>query len=152
MHESQFLEGAGMGNFGFGAYLVGAAFWMFIGAICVAGIIADYQKRRLNVDLLRTLIEKGQTLDPAVVIKLISPDTLDQRTDPTDLKLGGIIVTAAGIGVILMAYFIARLAPVALYPIIAGGIVTICVGIGLLIGAKVVAGARERDRLGKSPP
>lgn len=141
-----------MGNFGFGAYLVGASFWMFIGAICVAGIIADYQKRRLNVDLLRTLIEKGQTLDPAVVTKLISPDTLDQRTDPTDLKLGGIIVTAAGIGVILMAYFIARLAPVALYPIIAGGIVTICVGIGLLIGAKVVADARERDRPGKSPP
>jgi hypothetical protein len=136
----------------FGAYLVGVAFWMFIGAISVAGIIADYQKRRLNVGLLRTIIEKGQALDPAVVTKLISPDA-DGRTDPTDLKLGGVIVTAAGVGIFLMSYFVARVAPVALYPIMAGGIVTICVGIGLLIGAKVVADAREREeRLGKSAP
>jgi hypothetical protein len=136
----------------FGPYLLGVAFWMFIGAICVAGIIADYQKRRLNVDLLRSLVEKGQALDPAVVTRLISPDALDERTDPTDLKLGGIIVTAAGIGVFLMSFFIARLAPVALFPIMAGGIVTICVGIGLLIGAKVVANARAQERLGKSAP
>jgi hypothetical protein len=137
----------------FGPYLLGVAFWIFIGAICVAGMIADYQKRRLNVDLLRTLVEKGQALDPAVMAKLISPhDALDERTDPTDLKLGGIIVTAAGIGVFLMSFLIARLAPVALFPIMAGGIVTICVGIGLLIGAKVVADARARERLGKSAP
>ena len=106
---------------GFGAYLVGVAFWMFIGAICVAGIIADYQKRRLNVDLLRTLIEKGQALDPAVVTKLISPNAVVERADPTDIKLGGIIVTAVGIGIFLMSFFIARIAPVALFPIMAGG-------------------------------
>jgi hypothetical protein len=141
-----------MGNLGFGAYLVGAAFWLFIGVVAVAGIIADYQKRRLNVDLLRTLIEKGQALDPAVMTKLISPQALDERTDPTDLKLGGIIVTAAGVGVFLMSFFIARIAPVALYPIMAGGIVTICVGIGLLLSAKAVADARERERLNKSAP
>jgi len=137
---------------GLGPYMLGVAFWMFIGAICVAGIIADYQKRRLNVDLLRTLIEKGQALDPAVVTKLISPAARDERTDPTDLKIGGIIVTAAGIGVFLMSFFIAQIAPVALYPIMAGGIVTLCVGIGLLMGAKAVADARERERLGKSAP
>jgi len=95
----------------FGPYLLGVAFWMFIGAICVAGIIADYQKRRLNVDLLRSLVEKGHALDPAVVTKLISPEARDERTDPTDLKLGGIIVTAAGVGVFLMSFFIARLTP-----------------------------------------
>jgi hypothetical protein len=140
-------------SIGFGAYLVGVAFWIFIGAVGIAGIIADYQKRRLNVDLLRTIIEKGQALDPAVVTKLISPDATDQRIDPTDLELGGIIVTAAGVGIFLTSYFVARVAPVALYPIMAGGVVTICVGIGLLIGAKVVADAREREeRMGKSAP
>lgn len=136
----------------FGPYLLGVAFWVFIGAICVAGIVADYQKRRLNVELLRSLIEKGQALDSTVVTKLISPDAFNERTDPTDLKLGGIIVTAAGIGVFAISYFIARVAPIALYPIMGGGVVTICVGIGLLIGAKVVANARERERLGKSAP
>jgi len=45
---------------GFGAYTVGVAFWMFIGAVAIAGIITDYQKRRLNVELLRAIVEKGQ--------------------------------------------------------------------------------------------
>lgn len=40
----------------------------------------------------------------------------------------------------------------ALYPIMAGGIVTICVGVGLLIEAKVLADARERERIAKSAP
>ena len=136
----------------FGPYMLGVAFWMFIGAICVAGIIADYQKRRLNVELLRTLIEKGQALDPALVAKLISPDALNERVDPADLKLGGIITTASGVGIFLMSYSISRLAPVALYPIMAGGTVVICVGIGLLIGARAMADARDRERSNKSAP
>ena len=136
----------------FGPYMLGVAFWMFIGAICVAGIIADYQKRRLNVELLRTLIEKGQALDPALVTKLISPDALNERVDPADLKLGGIITTASGVGIFLMSYSISRLAPVALYPIMAGGTVVICVGIGLLIGARAMADARDRERSNKSAP
>src|SRR5258708_34063705 len=105
-----------MGNFSCGAYLVGVAFWLFIGMVAVAAIITDYQKRRLNVDLLRTLIEKGQALDPAVVTKLISPDAADRSVDPLYLKLGGIIVTPAGIGLFLMSFFIARIAPVAIIP------------------------------------
>jgi uncharacterized protein DUF6249 len=139
-------------SIGFGAYMVGVAFWMFIGAVAIAGIITDYQKRRLNVDLLRTIIEKGQPLDPALVTKLISPDVAEGRVDPEDLKLGGIITTASGIGIFLMSFFIGRLAPLALYPILAGGTIVVCVGIGLLIGAKATADARERERLNKSAP
>jgi hypothetical protein len=141
-----------MRNFGFGAYLVGVAFWVFIGAVAIAGIIADYQKRRLNVDLLRAIIEKGQSIDPAMVAKLMSPEALDERTDPLDLKLGGIITTAAGVGLVFMAYFISRIAPVALYPILGSGVITICVGIGLIVGAKAMADARERERTNKSAP
>jgi hypothetical protein len=136
---------------GFGPYLVGVAFWMFIGAVAIAGIITDYQKRRLNVELLRAIIEKGQAVDPALVTKLVSPDALDDRVDPADLKLGGIITTASGIGIFLVSFFISQLAPVALYPIMAGGTVVICVGIGLLIGAKAMAAARE-ERLKKLAP
>jgi hypothetical protein len=135
---------------GLGPYMLGVAFWLFVGGVSIAGIISDYQKRRLNVDLLRTLIEKGQAIDPALVTKLISPDALDERTDPADLKLGGIITTATGVGIFLMSYFIGRFASGALYPVMAGGTVIICVGVGLLIGAKVVAGARERERLNAS--
>jgi hypothetical protein len=139
-----------MDHMGNGAYLVGVAFWVFIGVVSVAGLIADHQKRRLNVDLLRTIVEKGQPLDPALVAKLLSQEARDERTDPMDLKLGGIITTASGAGIFLMSYFVGRFAPAALYPMMAGGVVAICVGIGLIIGAKAVADARERERLDKS--
>jgi hypothetical protein len=34
----------------------------------------------------------------------------------------------------------------------AGGTIVICVGVGLLIGAKAMTDARERERLNKSTP
>jgi hypothetical protein len=135
-----------MGN---GAYLVGVAFWVFVGAVSIAGIIADHKKRTLGVDLLRAMIEKGQPLDPALVEKVMSQQASDQRVDPTGLKLGGIIVTAIGIGLLPMAYFIGKLAPIAVYPILGASVIAIIVGVALLVGAKVVADARERERLNK---
>jgi hypothetical protein len=138
---------------GFGAYLVGVAFWVFVGAVAVAQIMADYQKRRMNVDLLRTIIEKGQAIDPALVAKLMSPDVIEEeRTDPQLVKLGGIVTTATGVGIAFLAYFIAQIAPIAFYPILGGGVVTICVGAGLLIGAKAMANARAGERTNKSAP
>jgi hypothetical protein len=63
-----------------------------------------------------------------------------------DIKLGGIITIAAGIGICLLSFFVSRVAPVALYPILGGGVLVICVGVGLLIGAKVLAEARAREQ------
>jgi len=134
-----------------GAYLVGVAFWAFVGVVSVAGLIADHQKRRLNVELLRIIVEKGQPLDPALVAKLLSQEARDERTDPLDLKLGGIITTASGAGIFLMSYFVSRFAPSALYPMLAGGVLAVCVGIGLIIGAKILADARE-ERLDNPVP
>lgn len=137
----------------FGAYLVGVAFWMFVGAVAIAGIIADHQKRRLNVDLLRTMIERGQPLDAAVVAKLLSPEAPDERTDPEDLKLGGIITASVGVGLALLSYFMGNFRPASFYPILGGGVVTICIGAGLIIGARSMANAREREReRGQSAP
>ena len=43
-----------------GPYLVGAAFWIFIGAVAIAGMITDYKRRRGGIEVLRLAIEKGQ--------------------------------------------------------------------------------------------
>jgi hypothetical protein len=135
-----------MENISFGAYMIGVAFWMFIGAVAIAGIVADHLKRRMNVDLLRALIEKGQALDPALVAKVMSTEALDDRTNPLDLKLGGILTTASGVGIFLMSYFVSRLVPVAFYPMLAAGTIAICVGVGLIVGAKALSDARDRER------
>jgi len=96
-----------------GPYLVGVAFWVFIGAVAVAGIVTDYKRRRGGVEVLRMAIEKGQQLDPALIEKLTSNAQNAERIEPVHVKLGGIITLAAGVGVCLLSLFISRIAPVA---------------------------------------
>jgi hypothetical protein len=135
-----------------GPYLVGAAFWIFIGAAAVAGIITDYKRRRVVVDVLRMAIEKGQQLDPAIIEKLTSHQQSSERIEPIQIKLGGIITVASGVGICLLACFLTAVAPVALFPILGGGVLVICVGVGLLIGAKALSEARERERSRDAAP
>jgi Sigma-70 region 2 len=78
-----------------GPYLVGIAFWIFIGAAAVAGIVTDYKRRRGSIDVLRMAIEKGQQLDPAIIEKLTLNEQRSEQVDPVHVKLGGIITVAA---------------------------------------------------------
>jgi hypothetical protein len=135
-----------------GPYLVGAAFWIFIGAVAIAGMVTDYKRRRGGLDVLRLAIEKGQQLDPALVEKLTSNEHRGERIDPVDIKLGGIVTIAAGVGICLLSFFVSRVAPVALYPILGAGVFVICVGVGLLIGAAALAEARARDQSRNAAP
>src|SRR5690242_6571274 len=51
--------------------IFGIAFWAFLAIASVAGIVADYKKRRLELEPLRAAIERGQQLDPALVQRLM---------------------------------------------------------------------------------
>jgi hypothetical protein len=137
---------------GIGPYLVGVAFWVFIAVAAVAGIVTDYKRRRGTVDVIRMAIEKGQQLDPALIEKLTSYDRRDERIEPVHVKLGGIITLAAGVGICLVSFFISRIAPVALYPILGGGVLVISIGVGLLIGARALAEKDAREPSRNSPP
>jgi hypothetical protein len=129
-----------------GPYLVGIAFWIFVGAVSIAGIVAEYKRRRLNVDLLRYSIDKGQPLDPVLVDRLMTQERQDDAVNPDDLQMGGIITAASGAGICMLALFMARVAAWALYPIMGAGVLAICVGIGLIIAAKTLRRSRERAR------
>jgi len=128
----------------FGPFAVAIAFWTFVAIATVASIVADYMKRRLALEPLRQAIEKGQQLDPAVVERLMAP-TEDKGINPVGLRVGGIIVTAGGVGVAILAFFIAQLASEALYPILGGGLVAVCVGIGLIVAAQAVERSRSKE-------
>jgi Domain of unknown function (DUF6249) len=129
-----------------GPYLVGVAFWLFVGSVSIAGIVSDYKRRRGGVDVLRMAIEKGQQLDPSLIEKLTSNDHRDERVNHLHVKLGGIITLAAGVGICLLSFFIGHIAPIALYPILGAGVVALCVGAGLVIGANMLAEARTREQ------
>jgi hypothetical protein len=137
---------------GLGPYLVGVAFWIFVGVVAVAGIFADYKRRRVNLDVIRMAIDKGQQLDPVLIEKLTSNEQRDQPIDPLQMKFAAIITIASGIGVCLLALFLTGVSALAFYPTFGVGLVTICVGIGLRIGAKMLAEAPGREQPRNEPP
>lgn len=130
---------------GIGPYLVGVAFWIFIGAVAVAGIVTDYKRRRGSVEVIRMAVEKGQQLDPTLIEKLTSNQRAE-RIDPLHMNLGGIITIASGVGICLMGLFTVGASTSAGLPIFGAGLVAICVGVGVRIASKVLAEARERER------
>ena len=132
----------------FGPFAVGIACFVFLAVAAVAGIVADYKKRQLALAPLRAAIERGQQLDPAVVERLMAPEPRGEGLNALYLKVGGIVTIAAGIGVALLSFFLAQVAPVALYPVLGGGIVAVCVGLGLVVAARVAErhGTRQGTR------
>ncbi len=119
-----------------------AAFWLFLAIVSVAGMMYDYRKKHLTAETVRRAIENGQKLDPAVLDRLLSQQKYTEgreQLDPRLLKIGGIITLSAGVGVFGLSLFVAQVAPLALYPIMGASLVVVCVAVGLLFSANVLA-------------
>jgi hypothetical protein len=125
------------------AIAAAVAFWIFVAVTAVAGIIADYKKRKAVLEPLRLAIERGQQLDPAVVEQLLAREQKNQALNPEHLQLAGIITTTGGVGVALLALFVGHNAAWALWPIMGAGVVAICIGAGLLLGARALVANRR---------
>jgi hypothetical protein len=131
----------------FGPFSVAIAVFVFCAIATVAGVIGDYKKRQASMGALRAAIERGQPIDPAVIERLMAPEPRGAGVNPVNLRVAGIIVTAAGIGIAICAVFLSQLAGTAvLYPVMGGGVIAICVGLGLMVAARSV----ERHRRGPS--
>jgi hypothetical protein len=129
---------------GFGAALVGVAFWMFIAAVSIAAIITDHMKRRAALDLIKASIDKGAPLDPKVVEALMHSQQESQRVQPEQLRLGGIITIAGGAGVGILGACVAQISDAVLYPALGVASLAVCVGAGLIYGARVLAESQAR--------
>jgi hypothetical protein len=120
-----------------------ATFWIFITIVSVAAIMYDYRKKRLVVDTVRQAMEHGAQIDPVLLDRLLShqkyTDAREQTLDPRLLKIGGIITIASGVGFLPLALFIRQIHAIAVYPIMGIGVLAMCVGVGLLISARVMA-------------
>jgi hypothetical protein len=119
-----------------GITIVSVAFWVVMGAIAVSGTVQDYRKRKLALEPLRAAIEHGQQLSPEVIDRLLGRDEHPHEVDPKDLRIGGIITCASGIGVALLSGFVALVFPPFHWLVLGVGVLAICVGVGLLIAAK----------------
>ncbi|HEY6925077.1 MAG TPA: hypothetical protein VI653_16500 [Steroidobacteraceae bacterium] len=119
-----------------GIEAVAVTFWIFVTVVSVAGMIVDYRKRQLALEPLRIAIEHGQQLDPEIITRLLGREDRDDQLDPQLLRTGGIITCASGIGVGLLARFVALVFPPYHWLVLGVGVVGVCVGVGLLIAAR----------------
>jgi hypothetical protein len=118
-------------------HLVPIAFLIFLTVCAVTGMVADYKKRRVALEPLRAAIERGQQLDPAVIERLMAPDR-EPGVNPLYFKLGGIIILSIGVGIAILALILTQVDRSALYPVLGGATVVLCLGAGLMIAARAV--------------
>ena len=115
---------------------VAIVFWVFVAVVSIAGMLQDYRKRKLALEPLRIAIEHGQQLSPEIIATLLGREERDKALDPRLLEVGGIITCAAGVGVVLLSLFLSRVFPPYHLIVMGGGVVAVCVGLGLVLAAK----------------
>jgi len=131
-----------------GYEIVGAAFWIFIAIVVVAGMGYAYARNRETQKTIRLAIEKGVPIDDVLVKKLF----LRETGNAVDYYIGGIICLAVSIGLPILGYFIGQIAAEAFFPIAGAGILVGIIGIalilcGMLISRRVKAVENGNDRM-----
>ena len=121
--------------------IVGAAFWIFLAVVVVAGIWYAHARDRAIQETIRLAIDKSVQLDAELVDKLIS----GKSGKAEDYYIGGIITLAVGLGLPILGYFIGRIAPLAVFPIVGSGILVLFISLALLACGKLVS-RRETAR------
>jgi hypothetical protein len=118
-------------------FAVVITFILFLTASALAGIVADFKKRKVALEVIRASIERGQPAEPGLVDRLLEPEVRRAALNPLYVTVAGIVIAAAGIGVAILAFFVAQVAPDALYPVLGAGIAVVCLGAGLVLAARV---------------
>ena len=121
---------------GAAAGLGALGFWLFIAAVVVAGIWFDVRRRETEQETLRRVVESGQTIDSAVIDKLLKVGGGQSRTD-RDLKVSGLIVIFLAPGIAILGWFLAKLQPELMSVMLGVAILLGLLGIGLLVAGKV---------------
>lgn len=120
-----------------GAGLAALGFWSCIAVIVAASIWSAVRRRETQHETLRRLLESGQSVDRAVMDRLLSPGGGGERL-AVDLKVAGLIVVFAAPGLAFLGWLVGQQAAPWLLPIEGAAVLVGCVGAGLLVASSSV--------------
>ncbi len=123
--------------------IIGAAFWIFIASVVVAGMWYAQARNKATQETIRMAIEKDIPLDEAMVDKLL----IRQSGNPEDYYISGIICLAVCLGLPIMGYFIGQIASEAFFPLAGAGVLVGLIGISLLLCGKFL---ERREKAAKN--
>ena len=105
--------------------------FLFAGVIVIGALYFQYARRRETEKTIRIAIEKGMTLDPAVIEKMLP----QRRYSPLRLRIWGIILIFLGIGLAVMHIFVGG--PDGRHGPLGPGIMLGIVGIGMIVASSI---------------
>ena len=111
-------------------YLVPIAFWAFVAVAVLAGVWKAIATRRDTQATIRLAIEKGQSLDPVLVEKLLRPG----QSRDAGILTGGAVLVAIGLGLPSLGAMLSLGGRQgAIYPLTGAGMLVLLVGVALLL-------------------
>ena len=99
----------------------------------IGGIMYASRRARLQQELLMKLAETGQPIPP----ELFNSDLFDRRRSGKSPLRGGLVVSAAGIGVMLYGWILGETS------LVAAGLIPLVIGLALLLAA-VIEGRKAK--------
>ena len=119
-----------MGNNG--SELVGVVFWMAMAVIVFITVWGKRAAERERQLTLRAAIERGQQIDPAMIEKIMAGQQKPKQSQ-FGLLIGGVVVSFAGVGLVLMGLILGAEDPEVLKGLLGSGVLVAMVGAGLVV-------------------
>ncbi len=128
-----------------------AAFWAFVAVCVAAGAAQAIFRNRETQKTIRQAIDKGQTLDPETLDRLLrgaTPTSAPAAAPQTRFGFiaGGLIMLCIGIGLAVMGWFISLDQPGAFHPMLGVGSLVGLIGVALLITSAFAGRQNGTDR------
>jgi len=112
--------------------MVGIVFWVAIAVIVFINVWGKRSAERERQLTLRTAIERGQQIDPAMIEKIMAGQQKPKQSQ-FGLLIGGVVVSFAGVGLVLMGLILGAEYPEALKGLLGSGVLVGMVGVGLFV-------------------
>jgi hypothetical protein len=121
-------------------------FWMFVAFLVVCNVWSNIRRRESQQETLRRIVESGQTIDAALIDKMVGSVKRKSQAG-RELKVAGIITLSVSPGLFLLGYFVSDGDPERLRAFIGISLLVGIVGIGIYIAGIMSARWHKQDEI-----